>query len=51
MHQIIFSTVNMARNSHSLNTREAAKNHLQLYSANNKFGMKIFACRATKTLE
>ena len=37
----------MARNSHSHNTR-AAKNHLQLSSANNKFGLKTFACRAPK---
>ena len=38
----------MARNSHSHNTRGAAKNHLQLSSANNKFGLKTFACRAPK---
>ena len=38
----------MARNRHSDNTREAAKNHLQLSSANNKFGLKTFACRAPK---
>ena len=30
----------MARNSHSHNTRGAAKNHLQLSSANNKFGLR-----------
>ena len=35
----------MARNSHSHNTRGAAKNHLPLSSANNKFGLKTFACR------
>ena len=38
----------MARYSHSHNTRGAAKNHLQLSSANNKFGLKTFACRAPK---
>ena len=35
----ICSKINMARNSHSHNTRGAAKNHLQLSSANNKFGL------------
>ena len=40
----ICSKINMARNSHSHNTRGAAKNHLQLSSANNKFGLKTFAC-------
>ena len=44
----ICSKINMARNSHSHNTRGAAKNHLQLSSANNKFGLKTFACRAPK---
>ena len=33
----------MARNSHSHNTKTEAKNHLQLSSANNKFGLKTFA--------
>ena len=40
--------LNMARNSHSHNTREAAKKHLQISSANNKFRLKTFACRAPK---
>ena len=44
----ICSKINMARNSNSHNTRGAAKNHLQLSSANNKFGLKTFACRAPK---
>ena len=44
----ICSKINMARNSHSHNTRGAAKNHLQLSSANNKFGLKTLACRAPK---
>ena len=44
----ICSKINMARNSHSHNTRGAAKNHLQLSSANNKFALKMFACRAPK---
>ena len=30
----------MARNSHSHNTRGAAKNHIQLSSANNKFASR-----------
>ena len=37
----------MARNCHSHN-RGTAKNHLQLSSANNKFGLKTFACQAPK---
>ena len=44
----ICSKINMARNSHFHNTRGAAKNHLQLSSANNKFELKTFACRAPK---
>ena len=44
----ICSKINMARNSHSHNTSGAAKNHLQLSLANNKFGQKTFACRAPK---
>ena len=41
----ICSKINMARNSHSHNTRRASsKNHLQLSSVNNKFGLKTFAC-------
>ena len=43
----ICSKINMARNSHSHSSR-AAKNHLQLSSANNKFGLKTFACWAPK---
>ena len=35
----------MARNSYSHNTRGAAKNNLQLSSANNKFELKTFACQ------
>ena len=38
----------MAKNSHSHNTRRAAKNHLQLHSSNTKFGGKTFASRASK---
>ena len=33
---------------HSHNTRGAAKNHFQLSSANNKFGLITFASRAPK---
>ena len=43
----ICSKLNMARNSHFHNTREAAKKHLQISSAN-KFRLKTFACRAPK---
>ena len=38
----ICSKINMAKNSHSHNTRRVAKNHLQLHSSNTKFGGKIF---------
>ena len=45
--RLVFSALTMLLAS-SHNTRGAAKNHLQLSSANNKFGLKTFACRAPK---
>ena len=42
------SKIHMAKTCHSHNTRRAVKNHLQLPSANTKFGQKTFSYRAAK---
>ena len=46
--EYLCSKIQMTKNCHSYNTRGAAKNHLQLPSANTKFGLRTFAYRAPK---
>ena len=40
--------ISLAKNCHNYNTRRALKNHLQIPSANTKFGQRTFAFRASK---
>ena len=49
LHQIIYALKLIWLETVILITlEEQQKNHLQLSSANNKFGLKTFACRAPK---
>ena len=41
--EYLCSKIQMTKNCHSYSTRGAAKNHLQLPSANTKFGLRTFA--------